>query len=418
MAGSRDRFDVLVAGAGPAGSVAALVLARGGARVALVDQRRFPREKACGDLLGPRGLAVLAELGVPAPAGPSFGDMLVVGPTGRRLRLPAAGGATYPGHALAVPRVVLDAMLRQEALDAGAEPVTGRVGETVEVDGRLGGFRCGGRSVQADVVIGADGACSHVAEVAGLVDPGRVRWGFAVRWYREEPVELPVIAWWEPSPRRPLPGYGWLFPGPDGIANLGVGVATGADRRSASVAVRSVEGLTAHLERCGLLGRPSRGGGALPGRLGGWLKMGLAGTLPAAANVLLVGDAAGLVNPFQGEGIAQAMTSGAWAARAILEGPGGAADRYRGALIARYRRFYELGSAVQDTLLAHPAGLAATLRVLLAPGIGPAVAGSWALLWNDLVDGAPPGRARGLARAGLLLGRGLTAGGSRTGRRG
>ena len=76
-------------GAGPAGSIAALVLARGGARVALVDKAIFPRDKACGDLLGPRGVQVLDDLGVTVAGSHTVGDMVVVGPTGRRVSLPS-----------------------------------------------------------------------------------------------------------------------------------------------------------------------------------------------------------------------------------------------------------------------------------------------------------------------------------------
>src|SRR5580692_1550621 len=78
---SPRRFDVLVVGAGPGGSIAALVLARAGAQVALLDKAHFPRDKACGDFIGPRGLQVLADLGVDEPPGYDVGDMVVVGPT-------------------------------------------------------------------------------------------------------------------------------------------------------------------------------------------------------------------------------------------------------------------------------------------------------------------------------------------------
>ena len=104
---SSRRFDVLVVGAGPAGSIAALVLARAGARVALLDKAQFPRDKACGDFIGPRGLQVLADLAVPEPPGLDVGDMVVVGPTGRRVVLPCFDGESYPGRARAVTRVVL-----------------------------------------------------------------------------------------------------------------------------------------------------------------------------------------------------------------------------------------------------------------------------------------------------------------------
>ena len=118
---SGKRFDVLVIGAGPAGSVTALVLARGGASVALVDKSRFPRDKACGDLVGPRGVQLLTDLGLELPSAATVGDMVVVGPTGRRVRLPCYPGSSYPGYAIASPRACLDATLQEAAISAGAD---------------------------------------------------------------------------------------------------------------------------------------------------------------------------------------------------------------------------------------------------------------------------------------------------------
>ena len=86
------RYDAVVVGAGPGGSTAALVLARAGARVALVDKATFARDKACGDLIGPRGIALLTELGLDPGPGRRVGEMVVVGPTGRRVMLPARAG--------------------------------------------------------------------------------------------------------------------------------------------------------------------------------------------------------------------------------------------------------------------------------------------------------------------------------------
>src|SRR5439155_4137740 len=133
------RFDVLVIGGGPAGSVAALVLARGGARVALVDKARFPRDKACGDLVGPRGVQLLDDLGVKIPGSRQVGDMIVVGPTGRRVRLPCRPGITYPGYGFAAPRVGFDETLQAAAEEAGAEVFVGRAAEPLWRDGALDG---------------------------------------------------------------------------------------------------------------------------------------------------------------------------------------------------------------------------------------------------------------------------------------
>ncbi len=338
------RYDVLVAGGGPGGSVAALVLARGGAQVALIDKASFPRDKACGDLIGPRGVALLDELGLTAPSDRRVGEMLVVGPRGRRVVLPARAGRTYPDHGLVVPRHRFDAWLREAAVDAGAEPITGRVRTVRAADGGPAGADLSlddGRVLEADMIIGADGATSVVAEGAGLVDPGAVLWGFAQRGYVEQAVDRPVIALWDEAPGQGFPGYAWLFPGLDGQANVGVGLGLGSERSGASRAVACFDDVVTHLTRLGLLGARVDGR-----RLGGWLKMGIVGTRPARGRVLLVGDAAGLVNPLQGEGIAPAMASGRAAAEAVLTDPARAADHYRAWVAATHQSYLSVAAPV------------------------------------------------------------------------
>src|SRR5437764_787559 len=164
------RFDALVVGSGPAGSIAATVLARGGARVALVDKAKFPRDKACGDLVGPRGVQLLSDLGITIPGALKVDDMIVVGPTSHRVRLPCYPGRTYPGHGFALRRVDFDAALRKAAVGAGAEAFIDRAADPLWRDGGLEGFALSsGTEVRADIVIGADGASSRAA--AGLGTP-------------------------------------------------------------------------------------------------------------------------------------------------------------------------------------------------------------------------------------------------------
>jgi hypothetical protein len=125
--------------------------------------------------------------------------------------------------------------------------------------------------------------------------------------------------------------------------------------------------------------------------------------------VLLAGDAAGLVNPLQGEGIAQAMVSGRAAAEAVLAGPDDAAARYRQFVRETYVPYASITAPVHATLLPRPKAIAAVGRVLTAPGIGRALSGGWAVFWNDLLAGAIPGPPRTVASIAAGLGRTLTS---------
>jgi menaquinone-9 beta-reductase len=380
-------FDALVVGAGPAGSVAALVLARAGARVALADKASFPRDKACGDLVGPRGVQLLADLGVPVPDAGQGADLLAVGPSGRASRLPAFRGRTYAGHGVVAPRLVFDNALYEAAVAAGATPVQARVTALdTDGDGRVRAAITGdGRRLAADVVIGADGALSPVARLAGMLDPDAALWGFAIRAYLPAEVPLPLLVLLDARPWHIYPGYGWLFPGADGQANVGIGVGMGTTRRQAQ--------LRDDLARfCSLLAK--RGAikpGVGPGPVtGGWLRMGGTGTPPAAGNVLLAGDAAGLINPLQGEGIAPAMVSARLAAEAVLSHPADPGPGYTEALAGVFGGYLPGAAALQALLLRRPVAASATVRALTTPLLRRLVAGTWSIYWNGLVEGAQP----------------------------
>jgi flavin-dependent dehydrogenase len=354
---------------------------------------------------------VLFDLGVAVPPGRDVGDILVVGPNGHRVRLPSGQGLTYPGYGRAVTRTILDRALHDAALAAGAVPVRGRADEPLWNGGRIEGFRLtDGSELRSDFVIGADGATSQVARSAGLVDPRKVLWGFAVRAYLPDAVALPAIVFWEPTKWHAFPGYGWVFPGAEGGANVGLGLATLSDRTAAAAATRALPAFFDHLRRLELVARRPAAGSSR--QLGGWLKMGIVGTTPAAGGVLLVGDAAGLVNPLQGEGIAQAMGSSRLAAEAILARAGQAAAFYRGSLAAQHLPYHRLAAALQKATVARPRAMAVMARLLVSAGRLELIAGGWSVFWNELLDGAPKNDHAAVARAMTYVGRVATSRGS------
>jgi hypothetical protein len=222
-----------------------------------------------------------------------------------------------------------------------------------------------------------------------------------VRGYIDADVTLPVIALWNEQPRQGFPGYGWLFPGPDG-ANLGLGLGLGHTRQHGHRAQQNLAEFRSHLVRIGVLDSAS---GSDLRQLGGWLKLGLVGTRSAAGKVLLVGDAAGLVNPLQGEGIAQALESGRAAAAAILNRPGDAADGYRRRVRETYGRWASVTSPVHATIVSRPRWIAGLSAALTAPAVGRSIASTWAIYWNNLADGAFPSRAATAAHVVHRLGR-------------
>ncbi|MGR4880569.1 geranylgeranyl reductase family protein [Streptomyces sp. LARHCF249] len=318
-----DRYDAVVVGAGPAGCSAAYHLAVRGRRVLLLDAQRFPRDKPCGDAVTQRAVRILDAMGVlgSLPHAERMRGMRVhMRDRGRRDFLYEA----YPGsdsHCLIVPRAVLDEAVRTRTAAVGAElweeaavtaPIVegGRVvGVRVHRDGRF-------IDVRAAAVVAADGARSPLASAVGLRPEGDL--GVGIRGYLTDLRGLPdlqevFLSLDDVAGRELLPSFGWVNPTCASQANIGVGLfRPGYEGRAEEV-------LQNFLTRLGT-GRQTFGG-----RLRGeWatapFPLDFAPDRCVANGILLVGDAAGLVNPFTGEGISYALESGRTAAEVIDRG--------------------------------------------------------------------------------------------------
>jgi geranylgeranyl reductase family protein len=363
--------DVIVVGAGPAGSSAAYHLATAGADVLLLEKSAFPRDKVCGDGLTPRAVKQLIGLGLDldAPGWQRNRGLRIVG-AGHRLELPWPDLGAFPGYGLVRTRMDLDEILARHAEKAGARlmertsvtgPVlderTGRVVgvRTKPVDDR--GRRTGDDTTySAPVVIACDGVSARMAIALGLERRENRPMGVAVRAYYETPRHddewmeswLELWAPGEPGGRpQLLPGYGWIFGVGDGTANVGLGIL------NTSKAFRSVD--YKDVLRRWLANTPEEWGFRdenMVGRVGSAaLPMGFNRKPHYTRGVLLAGDSGGMVNPFNGEGIDYALEAGELAAHTVLQAlarPEGAGrervlEGYAAALDAAYGGYFTLG---------------------------------------------------------------------------
>jgi geranylgeranyl reductase family protein len=362
--------DVIVVGAGPAGSTTAYYLAQAGLDVLLLEKSRFPREKVCGDGLTPRAVKALVAMGVPISEDDGWlrnKGLRVVG-AGMRLELPWPELTSYPGYGLVRTRMDFDQRLAQRAREAGAHLIEGvtvtgpvrddRTDRIVGVTARPDG---GEQQVyRGRLVIAADGNSSRLSVSMGLRKRDDRPIGVAVRAYYTSPRHEDdyLESWldlWDQD--RLLPGYGWIFGMGDGTSNIGLGLL------NTSTAFGNTD-YHALLKRW-LAGMPPEWGFTEENRVGSIrgaaLPMAFNRTPSYTDGLLLVGDAAGMVNPFNGEGIAYAMESGEIAARVVTQAlawPDAAgAERvlqgYPRVLADAYGGYYALGRAFVKAI-GHP----------------------------------------------------------------
>jgi geranylgeranyl reductase family protein len=326
--GHADDADVIVVGAGPAGSTTAFYLAQAGLDVLMLEKSAFPREKVCGDGLTPRGVRALVAMGISVSEQDGWvrnQGLRVIG-AGKRLELPWPELSSYPGYGLVRPRTDLDQMLARRAQQAGAKllegvTVTGPVLD--ERTGRIAGVTAkaeqnGDQTYRARVIVAADGNSSRLSVAMGLRKRDDRPLGVAVRTYYTSPrhdddyLESWLDLW---DGDRQLPGYGWIFGMGDGTSNVGLGLLN----TSAAFGHTDYHALL----RKWLAGMPGEWGFTEENRTqpirGAALPMGFNRTPHYYRGLLLAGDAGGMVNPFNGEGIAYAMESGEILARTIAQ---------------------------------------------------------------------------------------------------
>ncbi|QCQ92279.1 geranylgeranyl reductase family protein [Rhodococcus sp. SGAir0479] len=346
-----SRAQVLVVGAGPAGSAAAAWAARDGRDVLLVDAATFPRDKTCGDGLTPRAVAELDRLGL--------GDWVRERTVNRGLRLSGWGqelqlpwpGGSLPAVGSAVPRAELDDRLRLTAVESGARMVEGAKAVDVVRDGdrvRAVTLRTatGTHTVACDTLIVADGVRSPLGKLLGRQWHRETVYGVAARAYvsSDRSSDPWITSHLELRDDAGVlqPGYGWVFPLGTGEVNIGVGTLATA-KRPAPGALRPLLGLYADQRRdeWGFDGDVHSVASAL-------LPMGGAVSHVAGRNWALIGDAAACVNPLNGEGIDYGLEGGRLVARILDDDD--LTDVWPAILRERYGRAFSIARRLANLL--------------------------------------------------------------------
>lgn len=318
---SSGTHDVAIVGAGPAGAATALYAARAGLDVVLIDKRTFPRDKICGDAVARKSLSHLRELGlldrVRIETHEPVGRAVLSSPNGIEVVIDLSS-RDEPSPHMVCRREVFDNVF-VDAARARCTVIEGVTVADVSRDhGRVAGVmvRDGGRDreIRARVVVGADGFDSVVARRLGLYRHDSSRWFIATRGYYRGLDVAPrtvEVHFFDET----LPGFLWLFPTGDGITNVGLGLVH-LDLKRRHVKLRDVhEAVLASPRLRDRFRRAER-----IGEVHGWnLPTPDTSRTLAGDGFLLAGDAAGLVDPFSGEGIGNALDSAKVAAGVIAE---------------------------------------------------------------------------------------------------
>jgi geranylgeranyl reductase family protein len=366
--------DILVIGAGPAGSAAARTAARLGCKVVLVDRHRFPRDKVCGDALIPDAIDALAQLGLKQRVlaeARRLHAIRIYAPNGRCVELQAEMGC--------LPRSRLDEIMRAGAELAGATFLAPyRAVRAVEVDGAVAGAvlepHDGGEpvTVRARFTLLATGAAAGPLEQFGVCERTAAS-AIAARMYVRAPERFAqehdqlCISY----DRQVCPGYGWMFPGPGGVFNVGVGYFNDTPARPPTTNVRHL------FERFVHAFAPARALLAVAQPLtdvrGAPLRTALAGARLGRPGLLVIGEAAGLTYSFSGEGIGKAIASGIIAGEIVADAlpekqatasaANAYATRIRSEFAERFRAY-----KIAQKWLAHPAVLGLLTRRAAAGG--------------------------------------------------
>jgi geranylgeranyl reductase family protein len=383
-----ERHDVVVVGGGPSGAACAYWLADAGHDVLLLEKKRYPREKTCGDGLTPRSVKQLEDIGLADELSNHHRfDGLRSHAFGRTLELRWPSHPDLPGYGYVITRKDLDQLVAERAKKAGATlwEQSEAVGPIVE-GGLVRGARVrrkdNGQSAPIEVrsryVVVADGANSRFGRLLGTTRNRSYPLGMAIRGYYESPRhDEPWIESWldiKDKGGNVLPGYGWIFPVGDGRVNVGVGLLSTFNQWKAVNTSHLMESFVEYAPESWQL-RPDTCCGP---PTGGRLPMGLSVGPHSGPTYLLVGDAGGAINPFNGEGIAYAYETGRMAATAVHEalvsGDGLALRRYDTELDATYGLYFKVARAFVKII-----GRPELMRVLVSTGMRSRTLMEWVL---------------------------------------